>query len=128
MLSDPAQTVPLKMVVLPYDYAGYAELDPDGSLFVNGEALALDKNSAVYEDNGEIMLPLRKVCEGVGYTVGWSQENKTVTVEDGSGKTIVEFAAGESETELPSQLKNGTTFISEAFVEGFLNIPVVQKY
>lgn len=127
-LSEPAQAVPTKVMVFPYSYAGYAELKADGGLFVNGEALALDEKTAVYEENGEIMIPLRKVCEAVGYSVGWSPENKTVTVGDTSGQIIVEFVAGESETELPSQMKNGTTFIAEVFVEGFLNIPVVQKY
>ena len=127
-LSEPAQAVPTKLMVFPYSYTGYAELKADGSLFVNGEALALDENTAVYEENDEIMLPLRKVCEAMGYSVGWSNENKTITVADTTGQIIVEFAAGESETDIPSQLKNGTTFVAETLMEGFLNIPVVQKY
>lgn len=128
MPSEPAQAVPTKVLVFPYGYAGYAELEADGSLFVNGEEVALDENTAVYEKDGEIMLPLRKVCESVGYEVGWSHENKTVTVADTMGEIIVEFVAGQSETELPSDLKNGTTFIAEMLMEGFLKIPVVQKY
>lgn len=40
-----------------------------------------------YEREGSLYLPVRKVCEPLGYDVGWSQTDQTVTI-DGNGKSI----------------------------------------
>ncbi len=78
-LSMPAQTSPSRIIALPYDYNGYVELTPEGSLYVNGKPLILDNKTVVYQDEqGFTMLPLRKVYEALGYTVTWDSASSSI--------------------------------------------------
>jgi hypothetical protein len=79
LLSMPAQTSPTRIITLPYAYNGYVELTPEGGLYVNGQPLALDAGTAVYQnEQGFTMLPLRKVYEALGYTVVWDEASAAV--------------------------------------------------
>ncbi|MEL7623670.1 MAG: copper amine oxidase N-terminal domain-containing protein [Clostridiales bacterium] len=78
-LSMPAQTSPSRIIALPYDYNGYVELTPEGSLYVNGNSLILDNKTAVHQnEQGFTMLPLRKVYEALGYTVTWDSASSSI--------------------------------------------------
>lgn len=78
-LSMPAQASPSRIIALPYDYNGYVELTPEGSLYVNGKPLILDNKTVVYQnEQGFTMLPLRKVYEALGYTVTWDSASSSI--------------------------------------------------
>lgn len=52
---------------------------------VNGEAIDFSRSSLsqyIFEENGNIMVPIRAVAEKMGFTVGWDGENQAVTVGD----------------------------------------------
>ena len=50
---------------------------------INGKALDLTGvPAAVYTDNGNTMVPLRRVAETLGYKVSWDAKNQCATIED----------------------------------------------
>ena len=55
----------------------YATDKKDYTLTIDGEVMA----SEVYEDNGTVMLPLRAICERLGFNVQWDNETRTVVLE-----------------------------------------------
>ena len=55
---------------------GYADTKNDAGITVGGQALDLK----AMESGGQIYLPLRALCEALGYSVEWSGESRTVTV------------------------------------------------
>lgn len=60
----------------------------DYKVTVDGAALDLG-TLAPYEQDGRVMLPLRKVAEALGFTVTWNQETQTASVDDGVVKSSV---------------------------------------
>ncbi len=133
-LSMPAQATPTKAVVFPYEYAGYLQLSPQGELSANGQSLSLDAATEVFADEeGIIMLPLRKICDSFGYTVGWDRTARTASVTDAAGTQLLLVSPDDTtklDQDVPSAiayaLKNGTTYISAADVEAFLNVIITQ--
>ena len=55
----------------------YAADKKDYTLVIDGETM----NADVYEDNGTVMLPLRAICERLGFNVQWDNETRTVVLE-----------------------------------------------
>lgn len=58
------------------------------SIVINNEKLDLGE-SKVFESEKNIMLPLRKVAEKLGFKVEWNDERKGVTLDDGTVNTRV---------------------------------------
>ena len=58
------------------------------SIVINNEKLDLGE-SKVFESEKNIMLPLRKVAEKLGFKVEWNDERKGVTLDDGTVNTTV---------------------------------------
>lgn len=58
------------------------------SVVINNEKLNLGE-SKVFESEKNIMLPLRKVAEKLGFKVEWNDERKGVTLDDGTVNTTV---------------------------------------
>lgn len=58
------------------------------SVVINNEKLDLGE-SKVFESEKNIMLPLRKVAEKLGFKVEWNDERKGVTLDDGTVNTTV---------------------------------------
>lgn len=58
------------------------------SIVINNEKLDLGE-SKVFESEKNIMLPLRKVAEKLGFKVEWNDERKAVTLDDGTVNTTV---------------------------------------
>ena len=58
------------------------------SIMINNEKLDLGE-SKVFESEKNIMLPLRKVAEKLGFKVEWNDERKGVTLDDGTVNTTV---------------------------------------
>ena len=55
----------------------YAADKKDYTLVIDDEVMSAD----VYEDNGTVMLPLRAICERLGFNVEWDNETRTVVLE-----------------------------------------------
>lgn len=55
----------------------YAADKKDYTLVIDGETMIAD----VYEDNGTVFLPLRAICERLGFNVQWDNETRTVVLE-----------------------------------------------
>jgi hypothetical protein len=86
--SIPAQTTPLKVVVmfekivpLPAEAVGL-------SLTVNGEAV--DSPEPYVGEDGTVMVPIRAVAERLGFTVGWEDATQSVMLNQSVSLTIGE--------------------------------------
>ena len=97
------------------------------TVYVNGKAL--DMNGipvAAYTDNGNTMVPLRRVAESLGYKVSWDAANKCAVIEDddvrlpiylnqdsyaSSSKKAIGMTAPQSYGSKATILKDGYTFI-----------------
>ena len=59
---------------------------------VNGEAVDFSKSNLsqyLFEENGNVMVPLRAVAEKMGFTVGWDGEKQAVTVGNNDWETVI---------------------------------------
>lgn len=104
------------------------------TITVNNETVDLSSTNLsqyIFEENGNIMVPVRAVAEKMGFTVGWDDENKAVTVGDedweviayigldnyvGVSKTAIGMTAPQS-YEAEPQLVEGTTFVPAKMFE-----------
>ncbi len=78
-------------------------------------------NPVVLQQNEIIngMLPLRKICENLGYTVGW--ENQLFSISLGS--IYFEWPIGEQFKDIPpAEIYNGRTYISPDFFRSILKL------
>lgn len=64
--------------------AVYAE---EPGIYINGNELALENTPFV--ENGNTMVPLRGIAEKLGYIVIWNDEQKSITVSDGTDELIM---------------------------------------
>lgn len=98
------------------------------TITVNNEAVdfrGANLSQYIFEENGNIMVPVRAVAEKMGFTVGWDDENQTVTVGDetwevmayigldnyvGVSKTAIGMTTPQSYGAAP-QLIEDTTFV-----------------
>ena len=114
MESFPAQAVPSKVMVFPYGYAGYAELNA-GEASVNGTALA----AAPVVEEGSLQVPLRAFAEALGCEVIWDAAAGTATVRR-DGQELYSLHPGEDTAVVegdmvvtlsaPSRIRGGLTY------------------
>ncbi len=64
-------------------------VNSNASIYVNGKEI-VDASAKIYE--GYTMVPIRFIAERLGCQVVWDDENKTVTINDGS--TVLSFTEG----------------------------------
>lgn len=95
-------------------------------VFFNGRQIKFD-DVAPTTLNGRTMVPIRKIAEVIGATVGWDNATKEVTLTQGN--TVIRFKQGEKiakindkqiELDAPSTAMKGRTmvpirFVAEAF-------------
>lgn len=107
----------IKLLVFPYDYAGYLSWEEDGTVSLNGKTLPVKAKLA----DGEALLPVRAVAEAMGLDVQWvsgkgavvEKEEKTVLTALPGGSISGWDSAGVSFTvEGTCVLEKGTTYIS----------------
>lgn len=120
MESYPAQAVPSKVMVFPYDYAGWITLNGVDDISLNGQKLELP--APPYLEGEELMLPLRAVAEALGCEVQWSaQDPDKITVLSGGqllyvltiGKAEAVMGSGEvAELSVPVTAKDGVSSLS----------------
>lgn len=104
------------------------------TITVNNEAVdfsGANLSQYIFEENGNIMVPVRAVAEKMGFTVGWDADNQAVTVGDetwevmayigldnyvGVSKTAIGMTAPQSYGSAP-QLIEDTTFVPAKMFE-----------
>ncbi|ETT68518.1 MULTISPECIES: N-acetylmuramoyl-L-alanine amidase [Paenibacillus] len=59
----------------------------NNKIYLDGKEITAGQKVPVENVNDTIMVPLRLISESLGYTVGWDQKSKTVTIEQ-QGKVI----------------------------------------
>ena len=67
-----------RVMVFPYDYAGYVSWTEDGTVSVNG---AVVNQKAKTTDSDGTLLPIRAVAEALGYTVRWDAARGAVITQ-----------------------------------------------
>ena len=120
---------PYKAVVLSYAFKSWLEIDEDGA-FLGDEALDLMGGEVYTDADGALMLPLRPLCEALGWEIEWDGETRMVTASNGDSSFC--FTIGEKEIVVEGdmvmhlsaqpQLKGGRTHISVADAAWLLNI------
>lgn len=108
------------------------------TLTVSGKTIDLEELPvAPYEENGTVMVPLRKVGEALGYKVDWNAETKAITVDDeyiqkatlfeGTATVVFEGRlkiinmSREMENVSATVVHNGYTYVPLDFFREFLN-------
>lgn len=125
--------------------AAPAESPTAYTIIVNGKTLDLSGLPvAPYEEDGVVMVPLRKVGEALGYRVGWDAETGAITIDDdyiqgatlfdGSAKAVftghlkVINMSREIENALPTVVHTGGyTFVPADFFREFFNDVTVEN-
>lgn len=85
--AEPALTLPAQK-----DTAIFIDAPVIKKITVNGETVNLYDNNIsqnIFEQNGNIMIPLRAVAEKMGFNVGWNSEKQSVTIGDDSWEVIL---------------------------------------
>lgn len=118
MESYPAQAVPGKVMVFPYEYEGWISVEADGSFAVDGQESA----TAGKVEEESLSLPLRAVAEALGCEVRWNAEtpDQVKVLKDGQELYAVTLgsatlvAEGDMVYEMgaPAQAQEGITYLS----------------
>ena len=87
-----AKGTPEKVLVFAYEYRGYVAAAEDGTVSVNGAAVAQKAKST---EDGDTLLPIRAVAEALGMNVRWDAAQGAVV---SYGEDMVKPAPLESET------------------------------
>lgn len=100
--------------------------EPSQSIQLEGEGLG---EPGVFED-GVLYLPLRKVCEHLGYRVSWSQPEEVVTLSKPESKIELfqrdnKIIANGQEVYDSWKTLNGKNYMREEFFADFLGLKVV---
>lgn len=117
---------------VPFDPA--FGVDPEFDLTINDTELG--KSDLPYYDGDTLMVPLRKISEALGYTVGWDEATGAITIEgsiqkatlfsrtkevDFTGKLNIINLSRKIENAKETIIKNGCTFVPVKFFEEFMN-------
>jgi hypothetical protein len=115
------------------------------TIVVNDQILNLDDLPiAPYHEGDSIMVPLRKIGEALGYTVGWDAESGAITMEDNyiqkstlyhgtaavvfEGKLKVIDMSRKIENAAQTIVHNGYTYVPLEFFQEFFNDTAVDGY
>lgn len=128
--SIPAQTTPLKVVVLysrtqaPFSNMTGPEIEaaagPVGTAPVVVEGRRIETAKPYVTEDGALMVPVRAIAEGLGQTVGWDQATHSVTVGSHIRFAIGDTTYRNTQTATlwqasPAVLKSGTTYVPLPF-------------
>lgn len=119
-------------------YSAESAANGNYKLIVNGKTAELsDLPTEIYEQNGTVMVPLRKIGEALGYKVEWDCETGNITVDDeyiqkavlqnGTDKVVfvgtlkVINMSRETENALPTVIYGGHTYVPLDFFREFFN-------
>ena len=86
--SIPAQTSPLNVVILG---DSNKKLEVFNSVYINGRETWLKK--PMYNQKGEIMVPLRELAEELGYKVKWNNKTRSIELNKGAVWSSMKIAS-----------------------------------
>lgn len=120
-----AEGAPVRVMLFPYGYRGYASWSGDGKISLNDETLSV---SGKADGEGVMHLPIRAVAEALGLEVSW-ESGKGAVVKDG-GQVVFTVLPGEEpllpEGETASYgvctKENGTTYLPAVCLLSLLNL------
>ena len=112
-------------------------------ILVNDQPLDLsDLPLAPYKEDDTVMVPLRKIGEALGYTVGWNSATGEITIDDNyiqkatllNGTATVVFErklqvinmSREIENAVPTIIHYGYTYVPLEFFQEFFNDTVIE--
>lgn len=108
------------------------------SLTVNGQNIELsDLPVPIYEKDGSVMVPLRKIGEALGYKADWDEKTGDIIIDDEyiqkavlhDGSENVEFIGRlkvinmnrEIQNSVPTEIHGGCTYVPLEFFREFFN-------
>lgn len=120
--SIPAQTNPIKVVVLDVDHHDKDLYDENYQPDVSKMNIVVDNDMIIrtpkaYSNNeGVVMVPLRVIAEALGYEVGWDSESHSITIGDKvtlkiNSNTYVKADSSIITLDAAPALVNDTTFV-----------------
>ena len=119
-------------------YSADGEEKHEYSLTVNGQDTMLsDLPVLIYEKDGSVMVPLRKIGEALGYKADWDEKTGDIIIDDGyiqkavlhDGSQNVEFTgrlkvinmSREIQNTVPTEIHGGYTYVPLEFFGEFFN-------
>lgn len=126
-------------VVFSLSAAAFAAEEPAAyTLVLSGQTLDLrELPAAPYAEGDTVMVPLRKVAEALGYSVGWDAKTGAITVEDAytqkaflynesaavvfEGKLQIIDLSRTIENAVPTVIHDGCTYVPAEFFREFFN-------
>lgn len=112
-------------------FPGYGQAATDIKIYLNGSQLSLSSGTSAELISNKVMIPIRVVSEKLGYSVGWEQKTKTVTIIQ--DKKVIKMVVGQktatvdgSEISLDTApiIKQGTTLVPIRFVAEAMGMKV----
>ncbi|MCM3783951.1 N-acetylmuramoyl-L-alanine amidase family protein [Neobacillus mesonae] len=104
-------------------FPGFGQAATDIKIVLDGSQLSLPSGVKAENINSKVMIPIRVVSEKLGYSVGWEQKTKTVTIKQ--DQTVIKMVAGKKTATVNGStvsldaapiIKNGTTLVPIRFV------------
>lgn len=92
---------------------GYAGTKNASHVIIGGQAV----NGDAIENGGTVYLPLRSVCEKLGYSVEWTKENRSVTVKNDEKTVLFEPEANTVTDADHSYFVNGD-YLADGYIGG----------
>ena len=119
-------------------YSADGEEKHEYSLTVNGQDTGLsDLPVPIYEKDGSVMVPLRKIGQALGYKADWDEKTGDIIIDDGyiqkavlhDGSENVEFIgrlkvinmSREIQNSVPTEIHGGCTYVALEFFREFFN-------
>lgn len=111
----------LLVVVLCFIMPQTGQAAAQPSLYLDGNTIVLPEPIKIV--NSSVMIPIRVVSEELGYKVDWTQETRTVTINNGNdsitlvaNKQLATVNGDSVKLDTPAMITNGTTFVPLRFV------------
>ncbi|WDH81179.1 N-acetylmuramoyl-L-alanine amidase family protein [Paenibacillus urinalis] len=112
-------------------FPGLGQAATDIKIVLDGSQLSLPSGVKAENINSKVMIPIRVVSEKLGYSVGWEQKTKTVTIKQ--DQTVIKMVAGKKTATVNGStvnldaapiIKNGTTLVPIRFVGETMGLQV----
>lgn len=112
-----------KIVLAPYHYYSSMHVGKN-NISINDLDINLSEDEKPFEENGNMMVPVRKIAEAVGYSVTWDDAEKRVTVQ--KENCVYTFTIGQEQISLgenmdysivPPVIRNDKAFIAANMLE-----------